>query len=350
MSAFQIAYLSPEVETSEQAIALMDRAVERMGAVPGVEAVSAILSLPFSGTAGYDFGFTKEGQSLTEAAANPYLNYEAVTADYFATLETPILRGRGFTAADRPGAPLVILVSRTMAERLWPGEDPIGIRIRWADSASFSQWRTVVGVAADTRYRDLIEVRPTVYVPMSQQDFTPQFLLVRSSRSLASLAPVLRQAAQEVDPGLDLLNPTTMHDLMGRPLARPRFNAGLLAVFSASAVLLTALGLYGLTSFVVAQRRREIGIRLALGAAPRQIVRLFLKRSLVPVAFGVAVGVIVALAGGKALESLVYEVSTGDSATIAVAVLGLVAIALAAILIATRGAARTDPSAALRAE
>ena len=350
LSVMQVAMLDPEVETSEQVIALMDRALEPMGAVPGVEAVSAILGLPFSGTAGYDFGFAKEGQSLTEAAANPYLNFEAVTPDYFATLQTPILRGRGFTKADRAGAPLVVVVSRTMAGHLWPGEDPLGKRIRWADSASINEWRTVVGVAADTRYRDLVELRPTVYVPMSQQYYSPSYLLIRATRPLAGLAPALRQAAQQVVPGLDLLNPMTMEELMGRPLARPRFNAGALAVFSASAVLLTALGLYGLTSFVIAQRRREIGIRLALGADSGRIVRLFLKRGLLPVAAGAVVGVLVALAGGKALESLVYGVRTSDSATIAAAVLGLMVVALAAILIATRAASRTDPSAALRAE
>jgi len=350
LSVVQIAFLSPEVETAEQSIALTERALDRIESVPGVGAVSAVLSLPFSGTAGYDFGFITEGQSLTEAAGNPYLNFEAVTPDYFATLRTPLLQGRGFSEADRAGAPLVVVVSRAMAEHVWPGESPLGKRISWADSGSAGHWRTVVGVAADTRYREFLQSRPTVYVPMSQQQFSPSFMVVRGSRPLTTLAPAMRDAVRAVDPDLDLVNAMTMHDLLGRPLARPRFNAGILSAFSTAAVLLTCLGLYGLTSFAVAQRRREIGIRLALGAERRQIVRLFLKRGLVPVATGAAVGVSVSLIGGRTLASLVYGVKTGDASTVLAAVLGFVLIALAAILIATRDASRTDPTVALRAD
>jgi putative ABC transport system permease protein len=235
-----------------------------------------------------------------------------------------------------------------MAERIWPGEDPLGKRISWADTASMGQLRTVVGVAADTRYRELVQSRPTVYVPMSQQQYAPAFLLVRGSQPPSGLVPALRHAVREVDPDLTLLDAMTMHDLLGRPLTRPRFNAGVLAAFAVAAVLLTCLGLYSLTSFVIAQRRREIGIRLALGAESHRIVGLFLKRGMVPVAVGAAAGASVALIGGRALASLVYGVETGDAATLLAAVLGFVLIALAAILIATRGAARTDPRVALR--
>lgn len=350
LGVVQVAFLSPDLETDEQVSALMARLLKRVEAVPGVNRVTAVLNPPFSGTGGFDFGFIAEGQTDTEAAANPYLNYEAVTTSYFEVFRTPMLRGRPFSEADREGAPLVVVVSRAMAERVWPGQDPVGKRIRWADSASIGQWRTVVGVAADTRYRDFLEPRPSVYVPVGQQPWIQAYLVIRSALPMGSIVPALRLAAREVDPDLDLVNASPMQAILGRPLARPRFNAGVLLVFAAIAVALTAIGLYGLTSFVVVQRRREVGIRLALGAEPRQIVRLFLRRGMTPVLLGAAAGVGVALAGGKLLSSLVHGVAATDSVAFLIAVAGFTLVALAAILIATRGAARTEPGVALRAD
>jgi putative ABC transport system permease protein len=347
----QIAAFSTDPTMRERGPALVERMVERVRGLPGVSSVTTAITRPLSGTAGWDFGFIAEGQTATEAAANPYLNYEAVRANYFETMGMRMLRGRAFTAADREGAPLVVIVSQSMARRIWPGQDPIGKRIRWAGDEDAGQWRTIVGLVGDTRYREFLEPRPSVYVPVAQQDISPGgYLLVRTRQPFAGIVPALRQAAREVHPDLELVNASPMSAILGQPLARPRFNTGVLLVFSAIAVALTAFGLYGLTSFVVVQRRREVGIRRALGAESRQIVGLFLRRGMLPVLVGASAGVGVSLAGSKLLSSLVYGVATTDPLAIVAAVGGFSLVALAAILVATRGAAATDPMVTLRAE
>ena len=351
----QIALLSSDSATRARGDQLVERLVDRVGALPGVQAVTTALGRPLSGTAGWDFGFMMEGQSEAQAAANPMLNYEAIRPNYFATLRLPILRGRGFQAADRDGAPLVVIVSQSTARLSWPGQDPIGKRLRWPGDEQANRWRTVVGVVEDTRYRDFLSPRPTVYVPASQQalDGAPWgagYLLIRTVGPFGRLVPALRQAAREVHPDLDLVNASAMEAVLDWPLARPRFNAGVLLFFSVIAVTLTAIGLYGLTAFVVAQRRREVGIRLALGAESRQIVSLFLRRAMLPVLLGAAVGVCVALLGGRLMSSLVYGVSTTDPAALVGAVAAFMLVALASVFVATAGAARTDPMVVLRAE
>jgi putative ABC transport system permease protein len=329
---------------------LMRRLIERLGGVPGVTQVTTAISRPLSGTAGWDFGFIAEGQTDAQGAGNPYLNYEAVMPNYFETLRLPLLRGRGFSDADRKGAPLVVVVSQGMARAVWPGENPIGKRIRWAGDDSAGEWRTVIGVAADSRYREFLHPRPTVYVPAEQQDIGRGWVLIRTAQPFGDLIPSLRASAREIHPDLDLVNAAPMTAALDQPLARPRFNAGVLLFFAVVSVMLTAVGLYGLTTFLVVQRRREVGIRRALGAEGRQIVGLFLRRGMIPVLIGAAAGVGIALAGGKVLASVVYGVGVTDTAAIAGGVAGFVVIALVAILVATRGAAKIDPMVALRTD
>ena len=346
----QIVLLSSDSATIARGDQLVEQLVERVGALPGVQKATTAITRPLSGTAGWDFGFIREGQTDAQAAANPYLNYEAIRPNYFETLRLPILRGRGFEAADREGSPLVVIVSRALARQMWPGQDPIGKRLRWAGDEDAGKWRTVVGVVAESRYREFLTPRPTVYVPASQQPWGSGYLLIRTAGPFGGMVPALRQAARAVHPDFDLVNASSMQSVLDRPLARSRFNAGVLLFFSVIAVTLTAVGLYGLTAFVVAQRRREVGIRLALGAESRQIVGLFLRRGMLPVLLGAAAGVGIALAGGRVMASLLYGIATSDAAAIGGAVVIFTFVALAAILVATRGAARTDPMVALRAE
>lgn len=351
LTIHQVAFLSPAIASGEQVIGLMEDVLDRVEVVPGVEHAAAVLNPPLSGTGGFDFAFLAEGQTETEAARNPYLNYEVVTPGYFPTFRIPIVRGRALNEADRAGTLPVVVISRGLAQRTWPGEDPIGKRIRWlADDSTMRVWRTVVGVANDTRYRELLQLRPTVYVPASQQPFMATYLAVRSGLPLGSLFRALRQAVRSTDPGLELTNAASMATLLGRPLAQPRFNAGVLLGFCLVAVLLAAIGLYGLISFSVTQRTREVGIRLAIGAQSRQIVTLFLKRGLVPLAIGSVAGTAAVLAGGRLLTSILYEVSPSDPLAIVGAVVGFSLIALTAILLPVRRALAGDPAAALRAE
>jgi putative ABC transport system permease protein len=347
----QVAFLSSRIESGAQAIAAMDRVLTRARGVPGVHDAAVVLQPPLSGTGGYDYGFVAEGQTESDAAANPYLNYEAVTPEYFATFRIPILRGRGFGNADREGSLPVVVVSRGLAALMWPGQDPLGKRIRWAaDTTPRGAWRTVVGVANDTRYRDVLQLRPSVYVPVGQQSWIPTFLVVRSNLPLDALARAMRREVRDVDPDLGVVNAAPLGDLLARPLAQPRFNAGVLLTFGAIAVLLAGIGLYGLVSFIVAQRTREVGIRLAIGAQPRQIVTLILQRGLVPVAVGTVLGIALVLAGGRLVSSLLYGVTPRDPVAIGGAVLGFTVVAVVAALVPARRAAGSDPSTALRLE
>lgn len=350
LAVVPVAFLSPRIETDEQALGVMEGIVGRVKELPGVESVAAVQSAPFAGTAGYDIAFVAEGQTESEAASNPYLNYEVVTPDYFATLRTPILRGRSLSDADRKGTLPVAVVSQGLADRMWPGQDPVGKRIRWPDSASADRWLTVVGIASDTRYREFREPRPNIYVPVGQQGGVPQVLVVRSRVALASLLPALRREVRAVDADLDVVDASSMAALLARPLAQPRFNAGVLLAFAIVSVLLAAIGLYGLVSFAVTQRAREIGIRLAVGAQRAQIVTLFLRRGLAPLLAGCVIGVIAVLAGGRVLSSVLYGVTARDPVAIVGAVAGFALVATAAILIPLRRAAETDPSSALRLE
>ena len=346
----QIVLLSSDSASVARRKQLVDQLVERVGALPGVQAVTTVISPPLSGTAGWDYGFIAEGQTDAQGAANPYLNFEAILPNYFKTLRLPLLRGRSFEAADREGSPLVVIVSQGIARRIWPDQNPIGKRLRWAGDEDRDQWRTVVGVAAESRYRDFLSPRPTVYVPATQQPWGPGYLVIRTAGPFGGMVPALHEAARAVHPDFDLVNASPMQSVLDKPLARPRFNAGVLLFFSGIAVTLTAVGLYGLTAFVVAQRRREVGIRLALGAESRQIVGLFLRRGMLPVLLGGAAGVGIALVGGRVMASLLYGIATSDAAAIGGAVVIFTFVALAAILVATRGAARTDPMVVLRAE
>ncbi len=348
LSLFQIAFIGPSIKSEEDVVAAMDLVLGRARAIPGVQNATAVLNPPLSGTGGFDYGFVIEGQSDAEAAANPYLNYEAVTPEYFATLRAPIVRGRGFTAADRAGAPLVVVVTRNLAERMWPEEDPIGKRLRWAGDSS--AWRTVVGVVSDSRYRELLEPRPSVFVPVNQQEWLATYLVVRSDLPLDGLFRTVREEVRALNGDLGVVNASPMSRLLDRPLAQPRFNAGVLLGFAAVAVLLAAIGLYGLMSFVVASRTREVGIRLAVGAQPRQIVTMILRRGLLPVAVGGAVGVVLVLAAGRLLASVLFGVTARDPLAIGGAVLGFGLVALAAAFIPARRAAASDPAAALRLE
>jgi putative ABC transport system permease protein len=345
----QVAFLSPRIDSDERAIAAMDEVLARTRSIPGIDGAAAVLQPPLSGTAGYDYGFLIEGQTESQAAANPILNYEAVTADYFATFGLPILRGRALNDGDRARSLPVVVVSRGLAARMWPGQDPLGKRLRWpGDTAEV--WRTVVGIVNDTRYRELLQLRPTVYVPVHQQPSIPTYLILRSRLPLAALSRALRQEVRAVDPDLDVVNASPVTAVLARPLAQPRFNAGVLLAFAIVAVLLAVIGLYGLVSFTVAQRAREVGIRLAVGAQPRQIVAMFLKRGLAPVAAGCAVGIVAVSAGGRLVSSLLYDVTANDPVAITSAVLGFTLVAVVAALIPARRAAGSDPAAALRLE
>ncbi len=330
--------------------ALLERLLPQVRAIPGVQAVSPVVAAPFSGPRGWDGKFAAEGQSAEQAAANPMLNMEVVTPDYFATLGIPVRRGRVFTDADREGAPLVVLVSESVARLYWGTDEPIGKRLRIGENLERAV--TVVGVVPDTRYRELREARPSVYFPLRQPffPFEPVTLAIRTMGPPAELVPTIRRVIGEAEPGVALASAAPFGTLLDGPLAQPRLNALLLAVFAGAAVALAAVGLFGAMATMVRQRTRELGVRMALGATARDVRRMVLRRGLAVASAGSVLGLLGALLANRTLVALLYGVTPTDLVTLTAVTGFLLGVALLASLVPARATARIDPVVALRAE
>ena len=329
---------------------LLDRLLPRVRAIPGVRAVSPVVAAPFAGPGGWDGKFAAEGQSAEQAAANPMLNMEVVTPDYFATLGIAVRRGRLFTDADREGAPPVVVVSESVVRLYWGTDDPIGKRLRIGENLERAV--TVVGVVPDTRYRDLREARPSVYFPMRQPffPFEPLTLAIRTTRPPAELVATIRRVIAEAEPGVALASAAPFGSFLEGPLAQPRMNALLLGVFAGSAVALAAVGLFGAMATMVRQRTRELGVRMALGATARDLRRMVMGRGLAVASVGSLLGLVGALLANRLLTTLLYEVTPTDLATLTAVTGFLVGIAALASFVPAQSASRVDAVVALRTE
>lgn len=329
---------------------LLERLLPQLRATPGVRAVTPVVASPFSGLMGWDGKFATDGQSNEAAAASAMLNIELVAPGYFETLGIPVLRGRAFTDADREGAPLVVVVSQSAARYYWGTDDPIGKRLRMGEG--WARTATVVGVVPDTRYRDLRTARASVYHPLRQSFFPygPLELAIRTSGPPADLVPTIRRVISETAPGVALVSAAPFRTFLQGPLAQPRMNAFLLAVFACSAVALAAVGLFGIMATLVRQRTREIGVRMALGATTRDVRRLVMKRGLAIAGVGAVLGLLGALLANRLLVAVLYEVSPTDGVTLTLVTGSLLGVAAVASLIPARSSTRIDPMVALRAE
>ena len=340
---------STSFATPEAQVALLDRLVARIGALPGVRSVAPVVAVPFAGSHGWDGRFSAEGQSPDDAAANPLLNMEVVTPAYFETLGIRLLRGRTFTDADVRDAPAVVVLSESAARAHWPGGDAIGKRLFMGRrDGPF----TVVGIVPDTRYRELRSARPTVYFPLRQSifPFTPGVLAVRVDVRPGDIVPAIRRAVAETDPDVALLSAAPFERFLSGPLAQPRLNAALLAIFAVAAVTLASVGLFGVVAAMVRQRTREIGVRMALGANARDLRRMVLGRGVGVAGIGAASGILGALAANRLLVTMLYGVAPTDAFTLAAAALILLVVAGAACFVPARWSTKVDPLLALRAD
>lgn len=331
--------------------AMLEALSERLRAVHGVQGVSPVVAAPFSGSGGWDSRLAAEGQSPEEAAGNPMLNIEVVAPDYFRTLGIPISRGRGFTDADREGAPAVAVLSESAARHYWPGANPIGKRLE-VRSSDTTQAVTVVGIVPETRYRSLRGERASVYFPLAQSTFpyAPLTIAIRTSGPPAELVPMLRRTIEDAAPGAMLASAAPFDAYLAGPLAQPRLDAFLLAIFACAAVTLAAVGLFGIMATMVRGRTRELGVRMALGATAGNLRRATTRRGVVIAAVGVAVGLLGALLANRLLATMLYGVSPTDGITLAAVGVGLLAVAAVASAIPARAVTRIDPVVALRAE
>lgn len=329
----------------------LEAVTARIGEAPGIEAVTPINVQPFAGATGWDLPrFTAEGQAADQVAMNPVLNFEAVYVPYFSTLGITIVRGRSFTDADREGAPRVAIVSDAMAAHTWPGQDPIGRRLKYGGIDSQREWLTVVGVAATTRYRELVTPRPTLYIPAEQFMSSAGRLAIRTNSDPAFVAGVVADAVQAVDPIVRVTRIARYADYLRVPLAQPRFNTLLLAVFAAAALLLSTVGLYGVMAASVRQRYTELSVRVALGATARDVRRLVLGEGLRLAAGGTVAGLGLAWAVTGLLRGLLFETEPLEPATLLGAAGLLVGAALLATYVPARRATKVDPVVLLRAE
>jgi putative ABC transport system permease protein len=336
--------------TSGQKAAFWQRAVESLRAIPGVEAASATSRLPLSG-GNSTRGLMVDGRMVTPA---PVVDYRTASPDYFHTIGIPLLRGRGFREDDREQRPLVAVISASMAKQVFPGVDPIGHHVTINTDPI-----AIVGIVGDVHHASLEAMpRPTMYVPYRQDPWPFMTLVLKLAPSPTTAAdarssghqPAIRQAIWAIDKEQPLGAIRTMDEQLSRSLARRRFSVTLLTAFGVIAVSLAAIGLYGVLAFVVAQRRREIGVRMALGARPRDVVADVLGQGMRLAAVGVIVGIALAVAATRLINSLLFGTSPTDAATfVAVAALLVVITAVASLVPALR-ASRVEPLVALREE
>jgi predicted permease len=345
----ELAVPSGELGDTRKEIALIDRLLARLEAMPGVRAVAPVLTTPFVEAGGIFGQLAAEGQTDDEAARNPKLIFEVATPSYFSTFGIRVLRGRAFSDQDREGSPRVVVLSASAARHYWPGADPIGKRLTLAPGEGGA---TVVGIVPETRYRDLRDPRPTVYFPLRQSSFpvVPMTLVIRTSGRSADLIPAIRRVIRETEPGVEVASAASFTTLLEKPLAQPRLNALLLAVFAVAAVVLAAVGLFGVMTAMVRQRTRELGVRMALGATASNIERLVLRRGMVLAAVGTSIGLLGALAGNQLLSAMLFEVSPTDGLTLALATVTLLGVAALASLIPARSSTRIEPAISLQAE
>lgn len=330
--------------------------LDRVRAIPGVEAAGAINHLPLAGDM-WGWSFAIDGRPKPKPGESPLAVYRIAMPGYFETMRLPVIRGRAITAADDSRAPGVAVINQRAAERYWPGKDPIGQRISFADPPV---WLTVVGIVKDARQEDWSErPYPEVYLAALQNrefleapgaHFAYITLTVRAAGNPADLASAVKQAVWAFDRNLPISEVLTMEHVVSEATAQPRFEMLLLGLFGAVALVLAAAGIYGVMNYAVSRRTHEIGIRMSLGATRGSVLLMVVRQGMTPALAGAAAGAAGARLLAGALEKILYGVKPGDPVSFAAAALLLGCTALVAVCAAARRATRIEPVAALRQE
>ncbi len=330
-------------------LGMIQRLLGRVGSIPGIEAVGAINDLPLSGVAGISMNVEPEGGPVRPAIKEPYARYLKAEAGYFRTMGIQLLLGRLMSPADDSLAPAVMVVSARMAREVWPGQNPLGQRIRLLDPDTVG-WRTVVGVVSDVREKLDREARWQMYYPLTEDSPDKVAVVVRGTLPEGEMLAALRTAVREVDPSQPVFSVRTLSDLMSSSLATRRSNTALITAFGALALLLAVVGVYGVMAYGVTLRTRELGIRAALGAGRSDLIGLVLGEGVRVAVIGVGIGLVGTFALSRLLQGLLYGVGPSDPVAIIGAAFALVAPVLIATLIPARRAAAANPVEVMRAE
>jgi putative ABC transport system permease protein len=348
---FRLSPAGANFRQDPQYVAFYNQVAERIQALPGVEAVGAINTLPL--VKGPTIAFRVEGRPLLTPDKWPSVSYRSVSPDYFRAVNVPILKGRVFDVHDTDSAPLAILVNESLVQRDFVGEDPVGKRINFGGDGRDREpiWFEIVGVVADVRSLELnSEPTPEAYTSYLQDPFAAMSYVVRSQLELESLVPAVREAVRQVDKAQPVAEIREMQQIVSEAAAQPRFNSLLLGIFASVALLLATAGIYGVMSYSVAQRTHEIGIRMALGAQKSDVLRLVVGGGLKLVLIGIVIGLAASFILTRVMSSLLFGVSATDPPTFITISLVLISVALLASYIPARRATKIDPIVALRYE
>jgi putative ABC transport system permease protein len=326
-------------------IAFYDEVLRRARAVPGVETAATTDSLPPDRQNDAD-SFEVEGHPLAPGELNPIISDVTVGTEYFRTLGIPLVKGRYFTERDKMDAAPVAIVSEGFVRRFLPNEEPLGKRLRYN-----TNWMEIVGVVGNVKYLGLtVDTDPAYYMPFAQSYGPKMFLAVRSASDASSLAATLRKDIQSIDATVTLAQVGTMEQALALSVSQPRFDTMLLGLFAGIALLLAAVGIYGLIAYSVAQRTHEIGVRMALGAARADVVRMVVRQGATLAAIGIVLGLGGAFALTRLLKTMLFGIGVTDSLTFAAAPLGMMLVVLLATFVPALRATRISPVVALRYE
>jgi putative ABC transport system permease protein len=334
----------------QQANVFFDQLFQRLRAVPGVVAVGGIDPLPLSDS-NSTTGFLVEGGPVLAVADRPEAGQRNVTPDYFQAMRIPVLKGRAFTDQDRENTPRAMIVNEALARRYWPDGDAIGKRLGFEDDAAKQYWWEIVGVVGNVKHERLdAEAKPEVFFPYQQSPSNFMTLVVRTSSDPSNMIATVREQVLAIDRDQPVFDIKTMEQRLAKSVAQSRFLMLLLGVFSALALTLAAVGIYGVMAYVVTQRTHEIGIRIALGAQPRDVLKMVVGQGMMLTLIGVGIGLVAAFALTRLMASLLYGVTATDPWTFTAVAVVLSLVALLASFIPARRATKVDPMVALRYE
>ena len=341
--------LSNNLYSNERRLAFFRECGTRLEAVPGVRSASFVMSLPLQG-ASWNVPFTVADKLVPASDAIPHAAFIPISANFFTTMAIPLRAGRAFTETEMNDTPAVTVINESLARRLWPGESAIGKRLRLGGADSKAVWREVIGVVGDVKLNGLEQDAPLqAYLPLALHNSGTVKLVVRTDGEPLALSKTVEQTIHSLDKDLTL-ETHSMDELLGNAMARQRLTLTLLAILAVLALLLAGIGIYGVMSYAVTERKQELGIRLALGATLRDVLLLVLVQGMKPTLLGLALGSAAAFAATRLLRGLLYGVAPTDPLTFAGVALLLIGVALVACWLPARRATKVDPLVALRYE